>query len=81
MPIYKKNYLLNHIFYERGLKWRAGCRQTKNRQGAGSANSGACYIPALKPDAASGPAASITQPTASLPLCPRNNERGLLIYA
>jgi len=28
-------------------------RSTKNRQGAGSANSGAYYIPVLTPDAAS----------------------------
>jgi len=32
-------------------------------------------------DAASRPAASIAQPTASLPLCPRNYGRGLVIYA
>jgi len=31
--------------------------------------------------AASRPAASIARPTASLPLCPRNYGRGLLIYA
>jgi len=52
--------------------------QTKNCQGAGSANSGAYYIPVLTPDAASRPAASITQPTALLPLCPRNYGRGLM---
>jgi len=40
--------------------------------GAGSANSGAYYIPVLSPNAASRPAASPT-------LCPRNNGRGLVI--
>jgi len=58
-----------------------GMRLTKNRQGAGSANSGAYYIAMLTPDAASRPAASIAQPTASLPLCPRNYGRGLVCYA
>jgi len=57
-------------------------KQTKNRQGAGIANSGAYYIPVLTPDATSRPAASIARPTASLPLCPpRNYGRGLVIYA
>jgi len=46
--------------------WPKGaCRiQTKNRQGAGSANSDAYYIPVLTLDAASRPAASIARPTA-----------------
>jgi len=117
MLIYKINFslltffsILINIFCGRGLKGRAGCRQTevqtksrayakelanrqtksrtyaknwrtKNRQEAGSANSGAYYIPMLTPDAASRPAASITRPTASLPLFPRNYGRGLVIYA
>jgi len=97
MQIYAANYykinfslltlfsLLNYIFCGRGLKGRAGCRQTevqtKNRQGAGSANSGAYYISVLTPDAASRPAATIARPMASLPLCPRNYGRGLEIYA
>jgi len=80
-----------HIYFfgKRGLKGRAGCRQTevqsdgqtKNRQGVGSANSGAYYIPVLTPDAASRPVASIARPTASLPLCPSNYGRGLVIHA
>jgi len=60
---------------------RSTNRQTKNHQGAGSANSGAYYIPVLKPDAASRPAAWIAWPTTSLPLCPRNYGRGLVIFA
>jgi len=55
--------------------------KAKNRQGAGSAISFAYYIPVLKPDAASRPPTSIIRPTASLPLRPRYNERGLEIYA
>jgi len=47
--------LLLYIFYGRGLKRRARCRQTKNRQRAGGTNSGADYIPVLTPDAASRP--------------------------
>jgi len=38
-------------------------------------------IPVLTPDAASRSAASIARPMASLPLCPRNCGRGLVIYA
>jgi len=61
--------------------WNTSWHVTKNRPGAGSANSGANYIPVLTPDAAYQPAASIARPTASLPLCPRNYGRGLVIYA
>jgi len=107
MLIYKMNFclltlfsLLHYILSGRGLKVRAGCRQTevqtdkrpleatpknwrtnrqtdrqtdKNCQEAGNTNSGAYYIPVLTPDAASRPAAS-------LPLCPHNYWRGLVIY-
>jgi len=56
MLIYKINFsLLTYLYFcGRGLKGRAGCRQTevltrqtKNRQGVGSANSGAYYISGL----------------------------------
>jgi len=85
--------LLFYFFCGRGLNGRAGCRQTevqtykqtnrqtKNRQGARSANSGAYYIPVLTFDAACQPATSIARPTASLPLCPCNYVRGLVIDA
>jgi len=79
MLIYKINFslltlfsLLIYTFCGRGLKGRAGCRQTevqtKNRQGAGRTKSGAYYVTVLTPDAASRPAALIARPTASLPL-------------
>jgi len=72
-----KNWRTDRRSIEATLKnWR-----TKNRQGAKSANSGAYYIPVLTPDAASRPAALIARPTVSLPLCPRNYGRGLVIYA
>jgi len=41
-------------------------KELANCQGAGSANSGAYYIPVLTPDAASRPAAPITWPIFSL---------------
>jgi len=66
---------------DRSTNNRQTDRQTKNHQGAGSANASAYYIPVLTPDAASWPAASIARPTASLPLCPCNYGRGLVIYA
>jgi len=79
--------LLIYNFYVHGLKGCAGCRQTevqtnklKTARQQGAPIQVLIILVQIR-HAAARPVASIARPTASLPLCPGNYVRGILINA